>query len=108
MNNQIETFFNYLLDTETTSEIVFIDNVQKNTEYFQGHYFKDWERLVLRKLQQVHRNDNTSTLKNSDVSPKSENETPEETSTSLSSDEDDDDDSDSKSSLSGHVSFYFI
>ncbi|CAF2850851.1 unnamed protein product [Rotaria sp. Silwood2] len=87
MNNQIETFINYLLDTETTSEIAFIENIHKKNELFQLQYLKDWEHMVLRKLQQVHRNGITSTLKTIDSSQKAESETSEEVSTISSSEE---------------------
>ncbi|CAF3527387.1 unnamed protein product [Rotaria sordida] len=94
MNNQIETFINYLLDTETTSEISFIENDHKKNELFQLHYIKDWEHMVLRKLQQVHRNGITSTLNNVDSSQKSESEISSEVSTASSSEDDEEEDED--------------
>lgn len=97
MNNQIENFTNYLLDTETTSEIVFIENIHKNDELFQLHYLKDWELMVLRKLEQVHRNGVRHTLTNVDSSQNSQDNSSKASSTSSStSDDDDDDDDDDK------------
>jgi 16S rRNA C1402 (ribose-2'-O) methylase RsmI len=87
MNNQIENLIDYLLDTETTSEIVFIENIHKNKELFQIQHLKEWELTILRKLQQVHRHVIVSTLNNVDNGEKSDDHNSDEDS-STSEDED--------------------
>ena len=97
MNNQIENFFHYLLDWETTSEIAFIETIQKHTELFQLRYIKDWEHTVFRYLQQVHRNTLTSPLAHAEVKSESENSDDDEsTSSSTSSSKEDEEDEDDK------------
>lgn len=93
MSNQIQNFLNYLLDTETTSEIVFIETIQKNHELFHSRYLKDWEQTVFSKLQQVHRTSILTILNSVDNEQKSENDDSEDesmTTTTDSSTEDDD------------------
>lgn len=79
MTDNIETFFNYLLDTEATSEITFNEIIHKNNELFHSRYLKIWETLVNRKLQQLHPNSIVPTLNNVASSQKSEiNDSPDE------------------------------
>ncbi|CAF1166012.1 unnamed protein product [Adineta steineri] len=78
MNNQIETYINYLLDTKTTSEIAFIENIQKNNELFHIRYLEDWKATVLCNLQQVHRNGVKATLNNVDNGHEVESDTSED------------------------------
>ncbi|CAF4055452.1 unnamed protein product, partial [Rotaria sp. Silwood1] len=87
MNNQIENLINYLLDTETTSEISLIENIHKNNDLFQLRYIKDWKLVVLRKLEQIHPNAIVPTLINVNNDQKSNSETLDEQD---SSSEDDD------------------
>lgn len=117
MNNQIQNFLNYLLDSETTSEIAFIETIQKNNELFQLRHLKDWEQTVFAKIQQLHRTPIISTLLNSeDHRQKSENESSEDdsaTAASSSTDDDDDDeteevDKDKKSTENKHVNINFF
>jgi hypothetical protein len=112
MNNQLESFIDYLLDTETTSETAFIENIQKNNELFQLRYLKDWEHTVLRKLQEVHRNTNTPILNNVDNGQKSESDTSDEDedSTTISSEEDEkeEENKDKKSDPNEHVNIFYI
>lgn len=91
MNNQIENFFNYLLDWETTSESAFIETIQKHTEFFHSRYLKDWELTVFRYLQQVHRNVVTSSLSHTEVKPENESSDDDESTSSSSSSEDEED-----------------
>ncbi|CAF0753138.1 unnamed protein product [Rotaria sordida] len=88
MNENIENFLNYLLDTEATSEIAFNENIHKNNELFHSRYLKDWEFLVNHKLQQVHPDIFVSTLSNVDSGQKSESNDSEEESSTSSSDDD--------------------
>lgn len=112
MNNQIETFLNYLLDTETTSEMAFYENISKSSDLFHIRYLKDWEQTVLRIIQQVHRFASVSTSSHVDNGRNSE----ELTMTSSSDDEDDDDDdvdekqnnNQNKSSSNGNVTINHI
>ena len=90
MTNQIQNFLNYLLDSETTSEISFIETIKKNQELFQIRHLKDWEDTVFCKLQQLLRNTTISSVNNGDYSIKSENESSDDQSTSSSSSEDED------------------
>jgi hypothetical protein len=109
MNNQIQTFIDYLLDSETTSEIAFIENIHKNNEFFQLRYFKDWELTIFRKLQQVHRNTIVTTLNNVDNGQKSESDASDEestTTTSSSEDEEQEENKDKNTSEKGHVNIY--
>jgi len=110
MNNQLESFIDYLLDTETTSETAFIENIQKNNELFQLRYLKDWEHTVLRKLQEVHRNTNTSTLNSVGNGQKSESDASDddEDSTATSSAEDEEENKDKKSDLNEQVNIFYI
>jgi len=111
MNNQIQDFLNYLLDTETTSEIAFIETIHKNNELFQIRHLKDWEHTVFCKLQQVHRNTIISPLNNVDNGQRSESENSEDESTISSSSDDDeegDEDKDKKSPQNGHVNIFFL
>ncbi len=87
MNNQIQNFLNYLLDTETTSEIAFIDNIQKKNELFQSRHLKDWELTVFSKLSQLHRNTILSPLNHGDNEQKSENESSSDDESSTSESE---------------------
>ncbi|UJR27241.1 hypothetical protein I4U23_008536 [Adineta vaga] len=108
MNNQLETFIDYLLDTETTSEIVFIENISKYPELFQVHYLKDWELTILRKIQQVHRYAIVSTSNNVDDGHKSEDTTSKDEESSITSSDDDDDEDgednkDQKLSSNGNI-----
>jgi hypothetical protein len=112
MSNQIQTFIDYLLDTETTSEIAFIENIQKNNELFQLRYFKDWELSVLRKLQQVHRNTIITALNNVESGKKSEGDTSEEESTTtISSSEDEEEEQeenkDKQPTQNEHVNIFY-
>ncbi|CAF0862885.1 unnamed protein product [Adineta ricciae] len=91
MNNQIETFLNYLLDTESTSEMTFYENISKSSDLFHIRYLKDWEQTVLRTIQQVHRFANVSTSSHVDNGQNSEL-----TMASSSEEDDDDDDTDEK------------
>lgn len=86
MNNQIENFLNYLLDWDTTSEIAFIETIQKHAEFFDSRYLKDWEHTVFRYLQQIHHEPITSALISTEI--KSDDESSDEQSTSSSEDED--------------------
>jgi hypothetical protein len=115
MNNQIQNFLNYLLDTETTSERAFIETIQNNNELFQLRYLKDWEHTVFCKLQQVHRNAIISPLNNVDNGQKSEGgESSEDELTTTSSEEEEEDgdeeekDKDTKSTQNGRVNIFFI
>jgi hypothetical protein len=113
MNNQIQNFLNYLLDSETTSEIAFIETIQKNNELFQSRHLKDWEQTVFRNLLQVHRNTNVSPLNNGGNGQKSESGSSEDESSSSSSsssedEEDNEDNKDQKTSQSGHVNILFF
>ena len=87
MNNQIENFLNYLLDWDTTSEIAFIETIQKHDEFFHSRYLKDWELTVFRYLQQVHHNTITSPLNSTEVKSDSESSDDQSTSSSASEDE---------------------
>ncbi len=111
MNNQIQNFLNYLLDSETTSEIAFIENIHKNNELFQLRHLKDWELTVLSQLQHVHRNTIISPLNNIDNGQKSESENSENELTPSTSDEDEEDDEedkDKKSNQNGHVNIFIL
>jgi hypothetical protein len=88
MDNDVETFLNYLLDTETTSEIAFNENIHKNNELFDLRYLKDWELSINRKLQQVHHNVIVSTLNKVDGDHKSESDGFEDDLLASSSDDD--------------------
>ena len=55
-NQTIENLLNYLLDTETTSEITFTETIRSNEELFLIAHLKDWELIVLRKLKDLHQN----------------------------------------------------
>ncbi|CAF4569108.1 unnamed protein product [Rotaria sp. Silwood1] len=64
----------------------------------------DWEHMVLRKLQQVHRNGITSTLNNVDRNQKSESETSEDISSSSEDEEEDDEEQNNKKLMqNGHT-----
>jgi hypothetical protein len=78
MNDKIESFLNYLLDTEATSEIAFNENIHENNELFHSRYLNIWELLVNHKLQQVYPNAIVSTLNNVVSSQKSESDDSEE------------------------------
>ncbi|CAF1144509.1 unnamed protein product [Rotaria sordida] len=88
MENDVETFLNYLLDTETTSEITFNENIHKNNELFDLRYLQDWKISVDRKLDQVHHNIIASTSDKVDGSQKSESDGFEDDLLSSSSDDD--------------------
>jgi hypothetical protein len=104
MNNQLESFIDYLLDTETTSETAFIENIQKNNELFQLRYLKDWEHTVLRKLQEVHRNTNTSILSSVGNGQKSESDSSDDDEdSSTTSSEEEEENKDKKSDLNEQV-----
>ena len=108
MNNQIETFLNYLLDTETTSAMMFHENISKSSDLFHVRYLKDWEQTVLRTIQQVHRFASVSTSNDVDNGQNSE-----ELTMTSSSDEDDDTDekqnsNQNKSSSNGNVTINYI
>jgi hypothetical protein len=100
MNNQIQNFLNYLLDSETTSEIAFIETIQKNNELYQSRHLKDWEQTVFRNLQQVHRNTHISPLNNGGNNQKSDSENSEDESPPS---DDEEDNEDEKTSQNGHV-----
>ena len=55
-NQTIENLLNYLLDTETTSEITFTETIRSNEERFLIAHIKEWEVIVLRKLKELHQN----------------------------------------------------
>jgi hypothetical protein len=98
MNNQIQNFLTYLLDSVTTSETAFIETIQNNNDLFQSRRLKDWEQTVFRNLQQVHQNANISPLKNEDDEHKSNSES--------SDDETSSDDEEEKTSENGHVNIF--
>jgi hypothetical protein len=52
MNNQIETFIDFLLDTETTSEISFSQAILKNHELYHQRYQSNFDKVVNQKFQQ--------------------------------------------------------
>ncbi|CAF0759137.1 unnamed protein product [Adineta steineri] len=51
MSDRIQKFVDYLLDTETTSNIVFNQDIKKNNELFHLRYRNDFEQVVNEKLQ---------------------------------------------------------
>lgn len=52
MTNQIGTFIEFLLDTETTSEISFSQAILENDELYDKRYQNSFERVINQKLQQ--------------------------------------------------------
>jgi hypothetical protein len=52
INNQIETFIEFLLDTETTSEISFIQAISEKDDLYHERYQTSFEKIVNQKLQQ--------------------------------------------------------
>jgi hypothetical protein len=52
MNNSVEIFIEYLLDTETTSEILFSDDLLKKDILCHKKYLPDFEQLIDNKLKQ--------------------------------------------------------
>lgn len=90
MDDKIETFFNYLLDTEATSDIAFDENIHENNELFDSRYLNIWESLVNQKIQQVYVDTIVSTLNNVSSSEESESDDSEEEGEELEEEEDDD------------------
>jgi len=88
MDDKIENFFNYLLDNEATSEVVFNENIHENNELFDSIYLNIWESLVNQKIQELYLNTNVSTLNNVPTSEESESDESEE------KEKEDDDDND--------------
>lgn len=52
MNNQIETFIDFLLDTETTSDILFSQTILEKDELYHKRYQINFEKIINKKLQQ--------------------------------------------------------
>ena len=52
MDNQIQTFLDFLLDTETTSEVAFSQAIIKQDALYQARYRSIYEKLVDGKLQE--------------------------------------------------------
>jgi len=50
-HNEIETFINFLLDTETTSEIVFNEKLTDNKDFYQEKYRSIFETIIDKKFQ---------------------------------------------------------
>ena len=50
MNNRIEAFIEFLLDTETTSEVVFSQAILKKHEFYAGRYQSVFAKVVDQKL----------------------------------------------------------
>jgi hypothetical protein len=57
MNNPVEIFIEYLLDTETTSEISFNDDLLKKDIMCHKEYLSDFEQLIDNKLKQWKNSD---------------------------------------------------
>jgi hypothetical protein len=65
MNDPVRTFINYLLDTETTSEISFNDDFLSKDILCQEKYLPHFEKLINDKLTQwndVDQNDQRTTV----------------------------------------------
>ncbi len=52
MNNQIGTFIDFLLDTETTSEISFSQAILEKDELYHQRHQSNFEKVLNRKFQQ--------------------------------------------------------
>ena len=50
MHDRIEAFIEFLLDTETTSEIVFSQTILKKHEFYNGRYQSNFAKVVELKL----------------------------------------------------------
>ncbi|CAF0782411.1 unnamed protein product [Didymodactylos carnosus] len=88
MTSRIQTFVEYLLDTETTSEICFSQAIQKHNELFHAHHRTEFEQVITYKLQQwrdTNRTDQgavTTITSNTGVEPSESSSEEEETSSS--------------------------
>ncbi len=56
MNQKIETFLTYLLDTETTSEVTFFETICKHDELFEADYLNNWKSAICYQLLLIHQN----------------------------------------------------
>ena len=52
MNKQINTFIEFLLDTQATSDVLFNETISKDTIFFERQYLLIYQKIVDRKLQQ--------------------------------------------------------
>ena len=52
MNNQIQTFIEFLLDTETTSEVSFSEAILEKNEFYHKRHRSIFEKIVDQKIQQ--------------------------------------------------------
>ena len=48
----MNTFIDFLLDTETTSDVLFNETIVNKTTYYDRRYLSNYEKIVDRKLQQ--------------------------------------------------------
>lgn len=96
MTDSINTFVEYLLDTQTTSDVLFNDTIHKEQTFYNRQYLSNYEEILYRKLQQwkdyYEREQRTIT------EPKMEDESSEESSESNPEDNDEEDDDNEKSS----------
>lgn len=58
MANQLEDFITYVLDTETTSELLFTQTLRKNATIFRNSSIKTWQNRIERELKEIGQNAN--------------------------------------------------
>ena len=52
MNNLINTFIEYLLDTQTTSDVLFNETIARKETPYNRRYLSSYEKIIDRKFQQ--------------------------------------------------------
>lgn len=93
MNNSINTFIEYLLDTQTTSDVLFNDTILKEQPFYGRRYLFNYEGIINRKFQQwkdYYQKEQRTIAER--LAPKTENESSEESSESNSEDNNEEED----------------
>jgi len=77
MNISIQAFIDYLLDVETTSDVIFNEQIIKNEELYNKRYLTRFEQIIKNKLKQwmdVDQIQQSATVHGSKKKPRAEND----------------------------------
>lgn len=77
MNTSIQAFIDYLLDVETTSDIIFNEEIIKNQELYNKRYLTHFEQIInnqLKRWMDVDQIQQSATVHGSKKKPPAEND----------------------------------